>query len=115
MNRLFLYGDRFTQTTLAQLRLGHSQLRAHQARLDGSDPTCQCGLSQETAHHFLLECPLYDSQRFALFHTLGNLLPPHCNLSEGILLGSHEFKWRKPLYKAVARALGTFIRRTERL
>ena len=113
-NPLFNTGDHFTQTTLAQLRLGHSGLSAHVARREHSNPMCECGTEQETTAHFLLHCPKFDSQRYILALTLDNLLPPYTTTTEGILLGSTEFKWHKPLYKSVAKAVATYIQRTGR-
>ena len=96
-NDFFNAGDRFAQTTLAQLRLGHSPLLAHMARTSAVDPLCECKRAAETTEHFLLFCPKYDSQRYILTLTLNQLFPPNVEITEGILLGSPAFKWRRAL------------------
>jgi len=45
----FSLGDRVTQTTLAQLRFGHSVLRAHQARFNNSSPMCACDTAPDNS------------------------------------------------------------------
>ena len=67
VNRL-LVGDRLTQTTLARLRFGHSDLAAHCTNTDDSvSSMCICGVAEETTDHYLLHCRLFESQRQALF------------------------------------------------
>lgn len=114
-NKRFFVGSRQTQTALARLRLAHSSLNAHAARFYPINPICECGLSQETTSHFLLDCKLYNSQREALKFRLSNLLPYDIPLSEGVLLGSENSPIHKSLYPQVAKATMDFIWRTERL
>ena len=113
-NPRFSVGDRFTQTVLAQLRFGHSDLRAHQARFDNSSPMCSCGNAPETTAHFLLHCPLFDSQRHPLERKLENLLPPDKHISESLLLGSSQHTLSPELYSKICTLLGQYVRKTRR-
>jgi len=113
-NPRFTTGDRFTQTTLAQLRFGHSDLRAHQARFDNSTPMCACGTALETTAHYLLHCPLFDSQRYFLEQKLERILPSDVQISELLLLGGTEHPLSPQLYEKVSHVLGKFIRATRR-
>ena len=57
----FLVGTRRQQTTLARLRLGTCGLNFSRSRLlDNVNEKCECG-KRETARHFLLECPRFES------------------------------------------------------
>jgi len=57
---------------LIQLRTGHIGLNKHLFRINRSDsPDCEyCPGSQETVHHFIMECPRYIHQRHRLRRTL---------------------------------------------
>src|SRR5690349_9566436 len=50
--------------TLAQLRTGHSKLRAFLVKIgaDGGDQ-CECGQGKEDTRHFLFQCPRYEHLR----------------------------------------------------
>ena len=112
---MFSVGNRRTQTTLAQLRFGHTKLNAHQFRFMAVEtPICDCGGAEESVAHYLLECPLFDSHRFFLVRTVTAILPFGVELSENILLGGSEFTWGKASYGAVARAVMKFVRNTGR-
>ena len=48
------------------LRMSSSKLKAHLHKKNLCDyPTCSCRTADETTRHFLLRCPLYDTQRLA--------------------------------------------------
>ena len=53
-----------------QLRVGLSPLRAHKKHhkfADTPDDGCRCGTGIETTEHFLVNCPLFKTQRESLF------------------------------------------------
>ena len=81
----FFVGSRAEQTVLARLRLGKSKLAAHRARWDTVDRQCDCGMSEESAHHYLLECPQHSAQRRRLLTEVKSTYPGR--ITENILLG----------------------------
>ena len=113
-NPRFSMGNRYTQTVLAQLRFGHSDLRAHQARFDNLSPMCPCGTAQETSAHFLLYCPLFERQRHMLERKLESLLPPDKYISESLLLGSPRHSLPPDMYRKVVSILGQYLQKTRR-
>ena len=100
----YLYsGDRLPQIIHCKLRLNMSDLRSDMFnRHISEDKYCNCGFPNETADHYLLNCPLYHETRL---NTL-SILPPiaqNCNVllfgnagfslafNEYIILTVHEF------------------------
>ena len=60
---------------LFQLRVGLSPLRYHKKRFKHSpSDTCICGMSVETAEHFLIYCNLYNEVRVHLFQVINPIL-----------------------------------------
>ena len=60
-----------------QLRVGLSPLRAHKKShnfQDTPDDACLCNLGAETTHHFLLKCPIFNTQRDVLFQAINPVL-----------------------------------------
>ncbi|KAG2110706.1 hypothetical protein DEU56DRAFT_749788 [Suillus clintonianus] len=57
-----------------QLRTGHAPLNKHLHRIRGAEtPTCPaCEESEETVHHYLMECPAYRAQRDVLQRSMPN-------------------------------------------
>ena len=83
----FYIGDRKNQITHCRLRIGMSDLNFDLLnRHLTNKPSCRCGYAVETARHFFLECPLYDSIRT---DTL-SLIPPHLLTLNFILHGSNN-------------------------
>ena len=90
---MFSVGNRRTQTTLAQLRFGHTKLNAHQFRFMAVEtPICDCGGAEEFVAHYPLECPLFDSHRFFLVRTVTAILP------FGVELFGEHTTWRLRVY-----------------
>jgi len=114
-NPRFTAGNRRTQVLLAQLRFGHSDLRAHVARLRGGDPTCDCGLAPETTNHFLQECPKFVGERLQRDQTLERIIPPDIAITESVLLGAADSGVPTSTYRRVAEAVGIYIQMTRRL
>ena len=80
-------GDRKNQIIHCRLRIGMSDLNFDLLnRHLTTNPSCRCGYAVETARHFFLECPLYDSIRT---NTL-SLIPPHLFTINLILHGSNS-------------------------
>ncbi len=64
-NVLYYYGHRWANVHHARLRMGCSGLNSdlfNNLHVIDS-PLCRCGGTYETAHHFLVECPLYQEER----------------------------------------------------
>jgi len=64
-NKLFFYGERWPAVHHARMRMGCSKLKGdlcHNLHVI-SEATCPCGYHTEDAKHFLLDCPLYVSDR----------------------------------------------------
>ena len=75
--------DRYTATTIAQLRTGHCGLNLFLHRFGlAKSPYCKCGYGKENAEHYLLECKNYRVQRKKLRQDVGT-----GNMKMGILLG----------------------------
>ena len=66
------YGERRCNIILARIRMGCSALNAHLYSLHVIDiPSCACGLGDEDADHYFLNCPLYTVPRRALRDVVG--------------------------------------------
>ena len=61
-NPLFVYGGRTSQILHTRLRLKWSNLNNHLFKNNVYSPNCVCG-ENETNHHYLFECPLYNHIR----------------------------------------------------
>ena len=84
--RLYL-GERKTQINHCRLRIGMSDLKFDLLnRHLTDDPSCRCGYAVESAHHFFLDCPLYDSIRADTLYSI----PPHLIHLNIILHGSNS-------------------------
>ena len=71
----FYHGDRKAGIIHARLRLLCSSLNDHlfsQLHVI-DDPNCICGNLRETTRHYLLDCPLYHTERQAMLLALNNL------------------------------------------
>ena len=66
--------DNHKSTTLiTQLRVGLSHLRKHKFKHNFQDclnPTCSCSLDIESTSDFLLNCPIFNDERYTLLSTL---------------------------------------------
>ena len=112
----FFVGDRYTQTTLARLRFGHSDLAAHKAKHDDSiSSMCECGFEEETSEHFLLRCSIFDSERSPLVRYVHSMFPEMTTVSASMLLGGPDFVGTDKQYQNLARAVAYFLKRTKRL
>ena len=61
---------------ITRLRVGKSHLREHKFNnkfQDCLNPICSCGLDIESASHFLLHCPAFNDERYALLSILNNI------------------------------------------
>ena len=60
-----------------QLRVGLSPLRAHKKSHkfpDTPDDACLCNIGAETTQHFLLKCPIFNTQRNLLFQAVNPVI-----------------------------------------
>ena len=81
--------SRIVETAITKLRIGHVGLRSHLFRINKSDTElCDCG-QIETVDHYLLYCPLYQTQRRELSENLKTLSVP---MTRKNLLGGGNFE-----------------------
>ena len=77
-------GSRKLSILHARLRHRCSSLNSDLCRINiTNDPKCQCGAPYEDSIRYLMECPLYQSERYCLFR---NLRETHKNI-ETLLFG----------------------------
>ena len=61
---------------LTRLRIGFSHLKEHKFRhnfQDSIDPMCSCNSGIETTAHFLLQCPIFKTQKQTLFDKIATI------------------------------------------
>ena len=74
------------------------------------DPSCPCGNGRETTRHYLLECPLYNTERIVMLHDINAIdVPPNLN---NLLYGCKEKS--TPLNVQLFTIVQNFITDTER-
>ena len=67
----FSEGSRKLSILHARLRHQCSSLNSDLYRINiTNDPKCQCGAPYEDSIHYLMECPLYQNERYCLFRNL---------------------------------------------
>jgi hypothetical protein len=67
------YGEGSRKISILHTRLRHqcSSLNSDLYRINIiNDPKCQCGAPYENSIHYLMECPLYQTERYCLFRNL---------------------------------------------
>ncbi|GAA5976985.1 hypothetical protein JCM10908_005702 [Rhodotorula pacifica] len=62
-------------TLLSQLRTGVCNLGAYRSKFEPEKLLCECG-KVKTQEHFFISCPIYATQRDALYATLRVSIPP---------------------------------------
>ena len=72
----FGINDRYGLKLLTCLRVDHSDLRSHRfaKQFNCLDPTCSCGVEEETPEHYFLRCPLFDGPRVVLLNKVSEIL-----------------------------------------
>ena len=83
------YGEGSRKLSILHARLRHqcSSLNSDLYRINiTNDPKCQCGSPYEDSIHYLMECPLYQNERYCLFR---NLRETNKNI-ETLLFGNDE-------------------------
>ena len=83
------YGEGSRKLSIFHARLRHqcSSLNSDLYRINiTNDPKCQCGAPYEDSIHYLMECPLYQNERYCLFR---NLRETNKNI-EALLFGNDE-------------------------
>jgi hypothetical protein len=66
---LFSYGEGSRKLSILHARLRHqcNSLNSDLYRINiTNDPKCQCGAPYEDSIHYLMECPLYQNERYCL-------------------------------------------------
>ena len=110
-------GTKYANTHHTRLRVGHSSLNAHlfQVQLTPS-PTCTCGHISEDTAHYILWCPLYESQRLHLFNAVQTIISDFQNLSSkhklNVLLYGYNLTENQSIQ--IAHHLQTYIMHTRR-
>jgi len=73
--KYYSFGNKNANILHTKLRLGISELNCHQFQIQKVDSTsCDCGHTQETTQHFVLDCPLYTNTRRLLFENASEIL-----------------------------------------
>ena len=108
---LYYYGERWPSIHHARMRIGCSKLRNDLCNnlrvIDNSN--CDCGNPNETAHHYFLECPLFNHERASLTNHLVGLTT--VTLSH-LLYGNKALNMNEN--KRVFEAVHEYIARTKR-
>ena len=85
-NVLYYYGSRWAAIHHTRIRLGCSKLKydlCFKLHVE-DDPSCACGAVYEDAHHFFMDCPLYNDIRTDLVNTVSAVATfDVCNLLYG--------------------------------
>ena len=78
----FGVNDKYGLKLLTCLRVDHSDLRSHRftKKFNCLDPTCSCGIENETPEHYFLRCPLFQGPRTVLLNKVSELL--ECSVSD---------------------------------
>ena len=112
--------DRYGLSLLARIRVDHSDLRSHRfdKKFNCINPTCACGIEDETPEHFFLRCTLFAPQRASLLASISDIVNPeiinlpHDHLTAIILFGSKVYKFTTN--KSILEASICFIKQTKR-
>ena len=107
--KLFLYGDRKSQTLHTRLRTNCSGLNQHlfQKNIIES-PLCTCG-GIETTQHFFFSCPLYSVPRRDLLNSVSQ----YCSVTLQVLLyGDSTFSYEQNV--SIFKHVHTFIMKSKR-
>ena len=81
----YLVGSRTAQAIHCKLRLNMSDLQNDLFnRFLTDDKTCECGFTEENAHHYLLNCPRFNAVRA----TTIDILPPLAISIDTLLFGN---------------------------
>jgi hypothetical protein len=104
--------DRTWRLSILHARLRHqwSSLNSDLHRINiTNDPKCQCGAPYEDSIHYLMECPLYQNERYCLFR---NLRETSKNI-ETLLFGNDEISINEN--SNIFNKVRAYIRQTKRL
>jgi hypothetical protein len=102
-------GSRKLSIFYARLRHQCSSLNSDLYRINIiNDPKCHCGAPYEDSIHYLMECPLYQNERYCLFR---NLRETHKNI-ETLLLGNDEININEN--SIIFNKVRAYIRQTKR-
>jgi hypothetical protein len=110
-NQNYFLGQRKENIYLSRLRIGCSSLNADLCNnlhvIETS--SCLCGDVSETALHYFLHCPLYDTQRAIMLDTIGAVAPINLRtILHGI---SNQID---DINKRIVEAVHTFLRDSKR-
>ena len=91
--------NRHGMSRLTQIRVDHSDLRDHRFNhnFNCRNPTCSCGIEDETTTHYLLCCPRYDNLRQSYLSKISQItnsdvsILPKDHLTDLLLYGSKAF------------------------
>ena len=108
---LYYYGSRWPSVHHARMRIGCSNLKNDLCNnlhvIDSMQ--CDCGAPVENAHHYFLECPLFNDNRNSLINKIGYLTLINTNI---LLYGNAELTLEDN--KRVFDAVHEFITKTKR-
>jgi hypothetical protein len=102
-------GSRKLSILHARLRHKCSSLNSDLYRINiTNDPKCQCGAPYEDSIHYLMECPLYQNERYCVFR---NLRETNKNI-ETLLFGNDEISIKEN--SNIFNKVRAYIRQTKR-
>ena len=95
---------------IPETRRAHSISKGHNTteKTDMNDPKCQWGATYEDSIHYLMECPLYQNERYCLFR---NLRETNENI-ETLLFGNDEISMNEN--SNIFNKVRAYIRQTKR-
>ena len=106
--------DKNNYIIIAQLRTGYCPLNDYRYKVGVIDnPTCQCDCGPETVQHYILECPLYEEDRYKLENSLRLITGEPC-LSTELLLSEGPEDQHSKCRDLIAQALTDYIHSTKR-
>ena len=113
----FNAGPRKLSSAMTRLRCGVSRLAADAHHLGlAASPACACGHDTECREHYLLHCPLWTTQRDALWARLAdrNVIGLELPCSAETLLGAANVVKGRSDRRHIALAVQEFVRTTGR-
>ena len=98
-NTFYSIRDRYGAKLLTKIRVSFSDLRDHRFNHNFNclDPTCRCGLRDETTVHFFLCCPRYKNLRTTYLSKISDIVRsdisvlPNDHLTHTLMYGSNVY------------------------
>lgn len=100
-NTFYSIRDKYGVKLLTKIRVSFSDLRDHRFNHNFNclNPTCLCGLEDETSVHFFLCCPRYNNLRISYLSKISEILRsdisvlPNDHLTHILMYGSNVYNY----------------------